>query len=85
MNNPTPDQPSQIIVSVGRQPIFDIKKHLWGYALFCVNNIENEKTGHPFRSPKPCIPRGIQHLYRCSAVHAAGKKSVGRFWGKTHI
>ena len=45
MANPSSTQPPQITVSMGRHPIFDVKKRLWGYAIFCVNNIEEDKLG----------------------------------------
>ena len=45
MANQSSLHPPQITVSMGRNPIFDVKKYLWGYAIFCVNNIEEDRLG----------------------------------------
>jgi c-di-GMP phosphodiesterase len=36
-----------IAVSIGRQPVFDEKRRLWGYELFCVGTAESTRSGFP--------------------------------------
>ena len=45
MNNPSSENNQPMSVSLGRQPIFDTKRRLWGYALFSVDNSAEERLG----------------------------------------
>jgi c-di-GMP phosphodiesterase len=40
-------KPEPVVVSVARQAIFDRKRRLWGYELFCVGNSEKSTSGLP--------------------------------------
>lgn len=41
---------SAVSVSIGRQPVFDDKRRLWGYELFCVGSAETTPAGLPEES-----------------------------------
>lgn len=43
INHPEPD----VTVSLGRQPVFDARRQLWGYELFCVGGPETSISGFP--------------------------------------
>ena len=38
---------NRIAVSIGRQPVFDETRRLWGYELFCVGTAESTRSGFP--------------------------------------
>lgn len=41
------EQPQSVTVSLGRRPVFDVRRRLWGYDLFCVGGDETTPSGHP--------------------------------------
>lgn len=43
----------QAAVAVARKAIFDERRHLWGYELFCVGNTDESPTGIPIASDVP--------------------------------
>ena len=58
---------SVISVSIGRQPVFDDKRRLWGYELFCVGSAETTPAGLPEEtgaavSVASSAYMGLQHI-----------------------
>jgi EAL and modified HD-GYP domain-containing signal transduction protein len=47
MNDTEISQKQPVSVSIGRQPVFDEKRRLWGYELYCVGNAGSEGSGFP--------------------------------------
>jgi EAL and modified HD-GYP domain-containing signal transduction protein len=47
MTEPRTADHNPIDISIGRQPVFDEKKRLWGYELFCVGSDEATRSGFP--------------------------------------
>jgi c-di-GMP phosphodiesterase len=47
MTGTTTAQASPVDISIGRQPVFDDKRKLWGYELFCVGSAESTPSGFP--------------------------------------
>jgi c-di-GMP phosphodiesterase len=43
----TDNQKNAVSVSIGRQPVFDKQRKLWGYELFCVGTDDTTESGFP--------------------------------------
>lgn len=41
------EQPQSVTVSLGRRPVFDDRRRLWGYDLFCVGEDATTPSGYP--------------------------------------
>jgi c-di-GMP phosphodiesterase len=47
MTGPDATAEDRIKVSIGRQPVFDAQRMLWGYELFCVGDAVSTRSGFP--------------------------------------
>jgi c-di-GMP phosphodiesterase len=47
MTEPNANAEERIKVSIGRQPVFDAQRKLWGYELFCVGDAASTRSGFP--------------------------------------
>jgi c-di-GMP phosphodiesterase len=47
MTEPNATAEERIRVSIGRQPVFDAQRKLWGYELFCVGDAASTHSGFP--------------------------------------
>ncbi|MBP1599158.1 MAG: hypothetical protein H6Q05_4535 [Acidobacteria bacterium] len=47
MNGEEVSQSQPVSVSIGRQPVFDDRRRLWGYELYCVGNAGGDGSGLP--------------------------------------
>ncbi len=71
-----------IEVSIGRQPVFDDKRRLWGYELFCVGTAEGTSSGFPGETNAAiCVQSGA---YLClQQITERGRKVIVDFSEKS--
>ena len=67
-----------ISVSVARQPIFDGKRRLWGYELFCVGSSESTPSGFPGETSVAIHVQASAYL-GLQKITGAGKKVIVDF------
>jgi EAL and modified HD-GYP domain-containing signal transduction protein len=69
---------NSISVSFARQPVFDGKRRLWGYELFCVGNSESTPSGFPGENSVAIQVQSSAYM-SLQQITGAGKKVIVDF------